>query len=144
MIMKTPCAAKKGITLVEILVAVVCMSVLLLPLYSVFSQGSYTVLQSRNEILAQQHATNLLAYISLFPYEHKNLRVGNRSFDNLELKMDTEALSLKLEPMFRRDLSVKEFKPTNWPLSYKVVTVSVSWKEMNKNRDLKVCGLIYQ
>jgi hypothetical protein len=120
------------------------MSVLFVPLYTVFSQGSFTVLQSRNEILAQQHATNLLAYISLFPYNHQHLRTGERSFDNLELKMDTEALSLGIEPMFKRDLSVKEFKPANWPMFYKVVTVTISWTEMKKNRDLKVCGLVYQ
>lgn len=144
--MKTNLKKTLAFSLVEIFVALICLSVLLLPIYSIFDQGTAGTRQVKNEIVAQQYATNLLGYLCLFPYDHKYLApVIDKEFDRLVLEMDSEALSLDLDKQYSRKLTISEFVSPQWPVKYKVLNVSVSWHEREgRLRKLTVCSLIFK
>lgn len=144
--MKINIRLKYAFSFVEIMFSIILIGVLLVPVYSVFSHGTFGAIQSRNEIVAQQHASNLLAFLHLFPYDHSFLNnVSSREFSELKLKMESEALNLEPEPMFRRTLTVKEFSPANWQRRYKIITIGVAWQETGgKKRELKVSGIKFK
>ncbi len=146
MIMKSELKRNSGFSMVEIVVALTCMTVLLLPVYLIFDQGTSGTRQVKNEIIAQQYATNLLGYLCIFPYDHKFLSpMVDRKFDSLKLEMGSEALSLDLDKRFSRNLTIREFVSPQWPIKYKVLNVSVSWKEREgRPRKLTVCSLIFK
>ncbi|MEW6709508.1 MAG: hypothetical protein AB1403_06750 [Candidatus Riflebacteria bacterium] len=130
---------------VEIMFAVILLGILLVPIYSLFSQGSHGAIQSRNEILAQQHASNLLAFLHLFPYDHEFLTpVFKREFGRLDLVLESEALNLEPEPLFKRFLTIKEISPTNWSRKYKIITINLEWSEGQKKQELKLCGIKFK
>ncbi len=135
-----------GFSLVEVLFAVVCISLLFIPVYSIFSHGSYGTVQVRHEVVAQQHAANLLAYLYLFPYEHTNLTpCVDKEFTDLDLEMGAESLDIALEKEYSRRLSIAEFSDGTWPVNYKVIKVSVSWSELEKKQQkLELCGLVFR
>ena len=142
--MKTLTNNTVGFSLIEILFALALFSLLIFPVFNMFSHGSVGIVQTRNEVLAQQHASNLLSYLSIFPYNHENLKVGERDFDQLELKMDVESIQLGVEKLFRRKVKIIEIKPADWPLTYKVVSVVVSWKTGKKDKKVSITEIFYQ
>jgi type II secretory pathway pseudopilin PulG len=144
--MKHSSAKNYGFSLVEIVVALTFLTVLLIPVYLIFDQGTTGTRQVKNEIVAQQYATNLLGYLCIFPYDHKHLTpVVDQNVDSLVLKMDSEALSLDLDKRYSRKLTIREFVSPHWPVKYKVLNVSVSWKEREgRPRKLSVCSLIFK
>ncbi len=136
----------RAFSLVEVLLAMICFSLLIIPLYSVFSHGNYGTMQVRHEVVAQQHAANLLSYLNLFPYDHPHLAVCiDKDFEKLNLEMGAEALALELEKSYSRKLTIQEFAPDEWPVSYKVITVTMTWQALDKvARELKLCGLVFK
>jgi type II secretory pathway pseudopilin PulG len=66
----------KGFSFVEILFAIVLLGALIAPIFTLLNQSSTGTVQNRNDILAQQHATNLLAYAYSLPYDHGFLNAG--------------------------------------------------------------------
>lgn len=143
---KSKSKLKQAFSFVEIMFAVVCVGLLLVPVYSIFSQGSMGAIQSRNEIIAQQHAANLLSFLSLFPYDHKFLNpTENQDFKKLELELEGEALNLEPEAMFSRRIAIKELVPDAWQKQYKLIIVTLNWKEAGqKERELKICGIKFK
>lgn len=137
----------QGFSFVEILFAIVCLGFLLAPVFSIFSQGSAGTVQNRNDILAQQHATNLLAYAYALPYDHGFLVPGAaRTVRDLKISADAVPLDLGMEEdIFLRTIEVSEQKPSNWPHTYKIITVRVKWKLANESaREIRVAGLVSQ
>lgn len=130
----------KGFSLVEICIVCVVLMVLLIPVFTIMSQGNAGTVQNRNEILARGYAANIIAYFNILPYsEVKELNQNELNALVLEnneknLKIDLNDLGPDFEK-FKKLLSgttvkVKEFK--NQFNNYKVVSVSVKWKEINK------------
>ncbi len=133
-------------SLIEVLFAIVCFSMLIIPLYSLFSQGNYGTVQVRHEVLAQQHASNLLSYLYLFPYDHPHLApCEDKDFEHLNLEMGVESLALELDKPYSRKLGIQEFSSADWPVRYKVITVTLSWQALSEaRRELKMCGLVFK
>lgn len=137
---------KSAVSLVELMFAMVCFALLLMPVYSLFSQGNFGTWQVRHEVIAQQHAANLLSYLYLFPYDHRNLsECSNKNFTDLELEMGAEKLSLKTEPPYARALTIKEYVNPDWPLKYKIMTINVTWENADrKQRTLQLSGMVFK
>ncbi|HNX75874.1 MAG TPA: hypothetical protein PLM07_02865 [Candidatus Rifleibacterium sp.] len=138
---------KHGFSFVEILFAVIFLGFLIAPIFSLLTQSSSGTVQNRNDILAQQHATNLLAYAYALPYDHAFLTPGPaRVIKELNVTADGKAMNLGMdEEMFTRSFEVDEHKPADWPHAYKILTVRVKWKQANESaRQIKVAGLVSQ
>jgi type II secretory pathway pseudopilin PulG len=136
--------SRSAFSMVEILFAIIALGVLLAPLFSVFRQGSTGTIRNRNDILAQQHASNLLAYVYSLPYGHSFLDEGTREVNELKITAGAVELSLDMEEeLFRRTIEVKEYKPGDWHFSYKLVTVRVNWKNSSEiPGEIKIAGLV--
>lgn len=136
---------KAAFSFVEILFAIIALGVLIAPIFSMFSQGSSGTVRNRNDILAQQHASNLLAYAFALPYDHVMLETGPaREVGELNVPAGSEVLPLGMEEeMFRRTIEVSEVKPVDWRFSYKTVVVKVAWKQANEVlREIQIAGLV--
>ncbi len=136
---------KAAFSFVEILFAIIALGILIAPIFSMFSQGSSGTVRNRNDILAQQHASNLLAYAFALPYDHAMLETGPaREVGELNVPAGSEVLPLGMEEeMFRRTIEVGEVKPVDWRFSYKTVIVKVAWKEANEVlREIQIAGLV--
>ncbi len=136
-----------GFSFVEILFAVVLLGFLIAPIFTLLNQSSSGTVQNRNDILAQQHATNLLAYAYALPYDDAFLNPGPaRTVKELNVVANSASLNLGMEEeMFTRTLEVDEQKPADWPHAYKILTVRVKWKQANESaREIKVAGMVSQ
>ncbi|MDD2999813.1 MAG: hypothetical protein PHV05_12185 [Candidatus Riflebacteria bacterium] len=133
-----------GFSFIEILFAIICLGFLIAPIFSIFKQGSAGTVQNRNDILAQQHASNLLSYAYSLPYDHAFLNPGTRTVNNLDVAVNSISLPLTMEEsIFNRTISIEEEKPANWPFAYKILTIVVKWKQaQNIEREIKIAGLV--
>ncbi|NLF97708.1 MAG: hypothetical protein GX569_13300 [Candidatus Riflebacteria bacterium] len=134
-----------GFSFVEILFAVACLSILLVPVFKMLGQGTTGVSRNRNEILAQQHASNIMSYAFFLPYDHEFLKVSPpRDTGSFEAVLGNNRFDLGMpEDQFRRTVAISEVRPPNWKHSYKIVTVVVRWQEANGlNRNVKLAGLV--
>ncbi len=137
----------RGFSFVEILFAVILLGALITPIFTLLNQSSTGTVQNRNDILAQQHATNLLAYAYSLPYNHAFLNAGPaRTVKELTATANGSALDLGMEEdLFTRTIEVNEQKPSDWPHSYKILTVRVGWKQANESvREIKIAGMVSQ
>lgn len=117
---------------VEILIAIVCLAMVMIPLTTMFSSGSSGTIQNRNDILARQHAANLLDYSYLLSYDNDFLKPGSeKPVPAIFYTSGSDELLFDMEEMFTRTVSIEEVKPPNWKYSYKLITVVVSWTENN-------------
>lgn len=135
---------RKAFSLVEIMVAIICLAVVLIPLTTMFSAGSSDTIHNRNDILARQHTANLLDYAYSLAYSDTFLLPGNnRAVPSVSFKAGSEDITLDMEDIFSRSISVEEIKPANWRYSYKLIKVSVEWQE-NKNikKEITMTGVV--
>lgn len=128
----------------EIMIAVICLAVVLIPLTTMFSAGSSGTVNNRNDILARQHAANLLDYSYSLAYSDGFLKPGNnREVAAVSFKAGPENLTLNMESVFSRTISIEEVKPADWRYSYKLIKVSVSWFESKKNKkEITMTGVV--
>ncbi len=135
----------RGFSFIEILFAMVCLGILFLPIFKMFGQGTTGVTRNRNEILAQQHASNIMSYAFFLPYDNEFLKVGPPvEIDQYEGVLGGNRFDLGIaETQFKRTVAVSEVKPPGSKHVYKIVTVVVRWQEPNGlNRNLKLAGLV--
>lgn len=140
--MKTPIKAKCGFSFIEITFTLLIIALLMIPVLNIFSAGSHITIRSRNDVLALQHVSNLLAYAFTLPYDALLTQAVTIAND-IDVEISGEMVSLSMpEPIFTRTVKVTEVTPANWKHSYKLVEVAVSWEESNNiNREIKICGL---
>lgn len=131
----------KGFSLVEICIICVVIMILLVPVFTLMSQGNAGTVHNRNIILARQYAANIIGYYNLVPYnEIKEL--NQEELNNLVLESKDQKLKIILNDLgkdfeyFRNMNSntvvkVNEFQ--NQFNSYKIISVTVEWKEPGKN-----------
>jgi hypothetical protein len=143
--MKPEIRLKRGFSFVEILFAMACLGILLVPVFKMLGQGTTGVTRNRNEILAQQHASNIMSYAFFLPYDHEFLKVGPpRDTGSFEAVLGSDRFDLSMaENQFQRTVAISELKPAAWKHAYKIVTVVVRWQEPNGlNRNVKLAGLV--
>jgi hypothetical protein len=87
----------KAFSFVEILVAVVCLAMVMIPLTTMFSFSSSGTIQNRNDLLARQHAANILDYAYSLAYDDSFLEpVSQKSVVTVSFSSGSEELVLDM------------------------------------------------
>ena len=137
-----------GFSIVEICVVVAILAVFLLPVFALMSRGSSGTIRNRNEILAQQYASNYIAYCNVVPFDSDKIAEVNEKVVNelnIELKDGSSINIDKTEDIFQRIVSIKDYPDTNdRPYKYKTVSVKIEWQQVGekKKRELIMSGLV--
>ncbi len=127
-----------GFSIIEICIVCVIIMVLMVPVFTLMSQGNAGTAHNRNEILARAYASNIIAYYNLLPYNDvKELtkdELNRLTLDNTNIKINLNDLGKNFEYFknldFKASVKVNEFN--NQYNKYKIVSVTVEWKETNK------------
>lgn len=139
---------KRAFSLSEVMIAVVVIAVGIIPVFFLFSRGNAGTVQTKDEILAYQFASELLAYAQTKTYDDPLLAVGRKKQGDISLTpLNGAPLVLNMDTDFDRYLSVVEIKPDvslDWPFAYKVLTSEVSWKSGGVSRKIQLSVMIYQ
>ena len=149
----------QGFSLVEICIACIIVMLLLVPVFTLLTQGNSGTTQNKNEIYARAYASNILAFCNLIPFNSKAIK------DDIEIELDGNpevntikeklGLVLKLDDkedfynnflqlLVKRKISIKNVKVGEWGYNYKLVLVKVEWKEPGKavNNSVEISGLV--
>ena len=139
---------KIGFTIIEICVVCVILMLLLIPVLTLISQGNSGTIHNRNEILAREYAANIIAFCNIIHYDHvkefseeelKNLTLENEKKEFIininDLGKNFEVFSKLLT---KTTMEIKEFHSSTSNLNYKIVTVSLEWKEPDKKNSNRV------
>ncbi len=146
----------KGFSFVEIAIVCVILLILLIPIFTLFSRGSTGTVRNRNEILAQQYASNVISYCNIVPFDDVILKTENGKKTDVigELKIKDIAdgiddidisIPIELGETASKTITVTDFPRTEeWPYKYKLVTVKVAWLQPGetKVRDITMTGLV--
>ncbi len=145
----------KGFSFVEICVLCVILLILLIPIFTIMSRGSSGTVRNRNELLAQQYASNVIAYCNALPFDDQFLKLeGNsqtKEITDLVIKdiPGQENINIELASELgenaSKTITISNFEKTeNWPFNYKLVTVNVVWLQAGeiKPRNITMTGLV--
>lgn len=135
--------ATKGFSLTEIMVSCLVLGIMMVPVFMMFSKSTTGTTRNRNEILAQQHASNLLAYATSLNYGEAFLNQGSYEIkDKIVTSSDGTEIDLSMEEsIYKRNLEIKDYTYPNTSYAYKLVIVSVKWTQTGE-KILKVSGLV--
>jgi hypothetical protein len=113
------------------------------------SRGNSGTIRNRNEILAQQYASNYIAYANALPFDSEKIKeMTDKNINELSIsKNDGSVIDNidKTEEIFNRFVTIKDFPPTDdIPYKYKVVTVKVEWQQKGETikRNVTMSGLV--
>ncbi len=156
--MKKKIITKNAFSLVEISVVCGILAIFLLPVFTLMSKGSSGTIRNRNEILAQQYASNVIAYCNILKFDDDFLKqteekiIGSGTMtltvsDDIKISMDiTEDGFSKIAT---RTISIRDFKPGNsiayFPYKYKIISSKVEWQQPGESKahNVTVTGLVY-
>ena len=134
-----------GISFTEVLVTLLVVAIGVLPIFAVFSQSSSGTIRNRDEILAQTYAEELLdlslakGFAAVEPTAATGVAVPEVEAGGVRTKMDSR---------FTRTLVVREIGPAahhdDWPLTYRLVGVIVTWSHEGRPRRLVRSGLLFR
>ena len=130
----------KAFSIVEICIVSIIIMVVMIPVFTLMTQGNAGTVHNRNEIIARSYAANIIAFFNLLPYndvkELNKEELNSLALENTDanLKVNLNDLGKNFEYFknldFNAFVKVKEFD--NRLNKYKVVSVTVEWKEINK------------
>lgn len=139
----------RAFSFVEITIVCFIMVVLLIPIFTLMSRGSTGTVRNRNEILAQQYASNVIAYCNALPFNSEILATENGKktttiasltikdipgHENIEIMLPVE-----LGENASKTLTIVDFnKNDTLPNNYKVITVNVAWLQAGETKPRKV------
>ena len=138
----------KGFSAIEICVVGAILTVFLIPVFTLMTRGSSGTIRNRNEILAQQYASNYIAFCNVAPFDSEDLvEVNEKNCNelNIDFKDGSKINVDKTEENFKRLVSIKDYPATDdRPYKYKVVTVKIVWEQLGekKKRELIMSGLV--
>ncbi|HNW36967.1 MAG TPA: hypothetical protein PKM25_18655 [Candidatus Ozemobacteraceae bacterium] len=138
---------RTAFTITEVMIAVLVVAACLAPIFFIFSKGSAGTIQTRDEVLAYNYATELLDYALTKPYDSPFLLPGqDHNANELEVTPSTgAAFKLGIEPRFQRRLSVlMPVVPASVPFVYKVLVAEVSWATATVKRRVSMTGMMYR
>ena len=148
---------KEAFTLVEICIAAIIIILFLLPMFTLLTQGNKGTLHNRNEIYARNYATNILNYCGVIPYDSPCLDdtsapIEYKKGDTTDkIKERLNGLVLVPDTLDKIDLNIDQKRYGNfkdlienvrlsietidagWTRTYKLITVTISWKEPGKS-----------
>ena len=130
-------------SLVEISIVCAILIILLVPVFTLMSKGSSTTVRNRNEILAQQYASNLIAYCNAVPFDNDYLKeTDGRVIPELDVQNKVETT----EEGFTRTLTVKDFTNDVSGDKYKMISVKVEWQQPGetKKRSVVLSGMVIE
>lgn len=135
-----------GFSIIEICIVGVILTVFLVPVFTLMSRGSSRTIHNKNEILAQQYASNVIAYCNVLPFDSEKLaEVDEKDITELNIELKDDVINIdKTEDIFKRFVSIKDFPRTDQrPYNYKIVTVRVEWQQTGeKKREFIMSGLV--
>jgi hypothetical protein len=124
------------------------------------SQGNKSTVQSRNEILANQYALNVISYANLINYDDifyqhydNNYSLLGESLvlnEQLNNKIDLNDLGesfqafKNLNPEIFIKIQENVGNPSNWSYKYRVISVKIEWKEpgLTNKQIIEKTGLV--
>lgn len=132
--------------------------VILVPVFTLMTQSNSGTIHNRNEILARQYTSNVIAYCNLIPFNDSFLdECEDKTLSDLKLEVGEDGnndVNLEnIEESFKniivadsKKISVKNYTETigNWVYKYKVVTVKLAYTEKGKTdpRTVEMTGLV--
>ncbi len=135
-----------GFSIIEICIVGVILTVFLVPVFTLMTRGSSRTIHNKNEILAQQYASNIIAYCNVLPFDSEKLaEVDEKDICELNIELKDDVINIdKTEDIFKRFVSIKDFPRTDQrPYNYKIVTVRVEWQQTGeKKREFIMSGLV--
>ena len=138
-----------GFSIVEICIVCVIIGFFLVPIFTLMSRGSSGTIRNRNEILAQQYASNYIAYCNIQQFDSDLIKetTEEKNVEQLDVTKGSSVFAEidKLDEGFSRLVSIKDYPATDEiPYKYKVITVRVEWKQADEKTKRKVtmCGLV--
>ena len=156
--MKKQKKIKKAFSLVEICVVCAILSFLWVPLFTLMSKGSSGTIRNRNEILAQQYASNVIAYCNILKFDDDFLKeteekiIGSGTLNLTlanDIKINMDITEESFSKIATRTISIRDYNPSNsisyFPYKYKIITSKVEWFQQgeNKIRNVTITGLVY-
>lgn len=143
----------KGFSFVEISIVCFILLVLLIPIFTLISRGSSVTVRNRNEILAQQYASNIMAYCNSLPYNNDFFKVVG---DEKTKELDKQISVFKHEDLIidfpvelgesaSRTITINNFeKNDKWPYRCRLITVKVVWLQPGetKTRNVTMTGMV--
>lgn len=141
MITKLP--DRLGFSFVELMVAILILAMGLLPIFWFFSRSNMGTIKTRDEILAQQYAAELIDYAKARGFAANEV-TGEEGSEIREIEIAGQKTTV--EERFVRRLYVKDLRPdhhSEWPCRYRTVTAEVIWQAETQQRSLCLTGLIY-
>ncbi len=130
---------RAAVSLVESIAAIFFLILIVGPLASLFSHSIAGTVLNRDEMLANDYASDLIAVARSLPYD--DLPVAERLHMNF-LVVDNYN-EKALEPGFNRFLTVHEFTGVSIAkYNYKTLVVEVEWSSSGVQRSIKMPGLI--
>ena len=116
MIRKKKTNILNGFSSIEICVVGAILTTFLIPVFTLMTRGSSGTIRNRNEIIAQQYASNYIAYCNVETFDGKELKETEEKEINelnIELK-DGSVINIdKTEKNFKRLVSIKDFPDTD-------------------------------
>lgn len=135
-----------GFSIIEICIVGVILTVFLVPVFTLMSRGGSRTIHNRNEILAQQYASNIIAYYNVVPFNDEKLaEVDEKDVNELNIELKDDVINIdKTEDNFKRFISIKDFPRTDKrPFNYKIITVKIEWQQLGeKKREFIMSGLV--
>lgn len=139
----------KAFSIIEITIAIAVLMCLILPTFTMMTRGSKGTILNRNEILAQQYASNYIAYCNLQPFDSDLIKetTEEKNVDKLDVTRGGSVFAKidKLEEGFSRFVTIKDFPDSDEiPYKYKVITVRIEWQQSGEKskRKITMCGLV--
>lgn len=134
-------ARQRAFSFAEILVATLIFAFGVIPIFLLFSRGSTGTIMTKEETYARMYADEMIDIAMALGYDDPRLVKG-------VIKVDQLPHTGKEDPRFNRFLIVEEVNPTcgwqNWPMSYKVLTASITWESSGVNKSFVLTGLIFK
>lgn len=130
-----------GMSFVEVMIAVFVLAAGLLPAFYVFSKGNLGTMMTRDEILAQTYASELVDYGLALGYD----RFPPEEFQHREMSEIPGGAPIEIR--FHRFLTVVDrvLAPGNadWPLGYRILQVEVAWNSAGVEQKFALTGLLF-
>lgn len=151
---------KKAFSLVEISIVCGVLMILLIPVFTMMSQGNKSTVQNRNELLANEYALNIISYVNLINYDDIFFQHYDSNYSLLgdELILDDgHGKKINLNDLGESFEGLRNLKPevyikiidnpgntSNWSYKCRVVSVKIEWKEpgLTNKQVIEKTGLV--